>query len=169
MTQFVAVHPAVCTGCRECEVVCSLYHFGECNPERSAIRVIRKEADGLVTSVPLVCQQCAESPCIEACPAGALSRENESGSVCVDTELCTGCGECREACRAGCIFMDPKRQVALCCDLCGGEPQCVTLCHSHCLTLEDDGSDRNKTRIDDLVAVLSRESLWEHLDREGGR
>ncbi len=48
MPQFISVDHLVCTGCRECEVVCSLYHFGECNPERSAIRVVRSEKDGLV-------------------------------------------------------------------------------------------------------------------------
>lgn len=169
MPQFIAVDHSVCTGCRECEVVCSLYHFGECNPERSAIRVIRKEKDGLVTSLPLVCQQCEQPPCIEACPTEALSRESEPSALTVDQESCSGCGDCVEACPAGCIFMDNKRNVAVCCNLCSGQPQCVALCHSSCLTLSDSNATSGEERVQSLARILEKENLWGSMARKGGR
>jgi Fe-S-cluster-containing hydrogenase component 2 len=141
-------------------VVCSLYHFGECNPERSAIRVVRKEKDGLVASLPLVCQQCEEALCMETCPTGALTRAEESGRVSVDKDLCSGCGECMEACPAGCIFMDNRNDVALCCDLCGGEPQCVPLCHSQSLTLAATGDAGTEDRVGVLSRIQEDESLF---------
>lgn len=145
MAQYVSVNHLVCTGCRECEVVCSLYHFAECNPERAAIRIMRRERDGLVEPLPLVCQQCEQAPCIDACPTEALFRKGEGGVVTVDEEKCSGCKDCAEACPAGCIFMDRKRNVAICCDLCGGQPQCVDLCHSHCLTLATDDVSKGES------------------------
>lgn len=155
MPQFVAVDHKVCTGCKECEVICSLHHFGECNPERSAIRIIRRERNGLVEPLPLVCQQCEEAPCIEACPTDALSRENPMAVITVDKEKCTGCGECHDACPAGCIFIDIREDVAICCDLCGGQPQCIDLCHSNCLKLAE-GDKENKDRVINLATVLEK-------------
>lgn len=160
MPQFIAVNHSVCTGCRDCEVVCSLYHFGECNPERSAIRVIRRERDGLLFALPLVCQQCGGAPCIDACPTAALSRKGQPEVLTLDEDSCTGCGECIAACPAGCIFMDDIRNVVISCDLCGGDPQCVAMCHSNCLTLsESDGSVRTE-RVERLAATLEKEGLW---------
>ena len=169
MPQFIAVDHVLCTGCRECEVVCSLYRFGECNPERAAIRVIRKEEGGLVVSLPLVCQQCEEAPCIEACPTEALSREGERGTITIDEERCTGCGDCVDACPAACIFMDNETNVVICCDLCGGQPQCVILCHSHCLTQASGNDAGGKGRVESLTRVLEEEGLWESVPGRGGR
>jgi len=153
---YVAVNSSLCTGCRECEVVCSLYRHGECNPARSAIRVIRREKEGLVYCVPLLCQQCEDAPCLESCPAGALSRNSERGNILVDEEKCTGCQACLDACPAGCIFLDKDRNVATCCDLCGGEPQCVTLCHSHCLRLASDEEVGNTNRVERLAQMKKK-------------
>ncbi len=153
MAQYISVNHSVCTGCRECEVACSLYHFGECNPERAAIRIIRREREGLVEPLPLVCQQCEEALCIDACTTGALFRNESSGLISVDEEKCTGCRECIDACPAGCIFIDRKRDVAICCDLCGGEPKCVELCHSNCLVLADTDEDKGE-RVHILARVL---------------
>lgn len=168
MPRFISVDPSGCTGCRTCEVACSLYHFGDCNPERSAIRVIRREKNGLVFSLPLVCQQCEQSPCVEACPSNALSRESENDPLTVDETRCSGCGICSDACPAGCLFLDSRRKVAICCDLCGGQPQCIPLCHSHCLTLGmDEGG--GKGRINRLAAILEREDFLDSVPGRGGR
>lgn len=168
VSQFIAVDHSVCTGCRECEVVCSLFHFGECNPERSAIRVIRREKEGLVFSLPLVCQQCDRPACIEACPVEALSREGEPNVLTVDHEACTGCGECIDACPGGCIFMDNRRNVVLSCDLCGGQPQCVELCHSYCLSSSSGDEKEEMERVKSLGGILDSEGLRECAPGKGG-
>ncbi len=169
MPQFISVDHSVCTGCRTCEVVCSLYHFGECNPERSAIRVIRRERDGLVFSLPLVCQQCQQASCIDACPFEALARKSENGPVMVDEEKCTACGSCIDACPAGCIFLDDQRNLAIACDLCGGQPQCVPLCHSHSLTIGSTDKADDRARIEMLAGILKAEELWPSVPGKGGR
>jgi benzoyl-CoA reductase subunit BamC len=43
-----------CTGCRTCEVICSLTHNkGEINPRLSRIRVYRDEVEGILTPIIL--------------------------------------------------------------------------------------------------------------------
>lgn len=46
------------------------------------------------------CKHCAESPCHEACPTGAIMR-NEYGGVYYQTDICMGCGMCVAACPFG--------------------------------------------------------------------
>ena len=169
MPRFIAVDHVACTGCKTCEVVCSLYHFGECNPRRSAICIIRKERDGLVFCLPLVCQQCEQAPCIEACSTEALFRDGGLGIPAIDKARCSACGDCAEACPAGCIFMDSERMVAICCDLCGGQPQCVLSCHAHCLTEVDREEASEKQDVEYLARVLEQEDLWSSVPRKGVR
>ena len=60
----ISVNPKKCTGCHLCELVCSLFHLGVINPEKSAIRI---QKDDLHTSMntPLVCRQCKEMKCLD--------------------------------------------------------------------------------------------------------
>jgi Fe-S-cluster-containing hydrogenase component 2 len=169
MVHYIAVNPGVCTGCRECEMVCSLYHFGQSHPERSAVRIVRNEGHGLAEPLPLVCQQCDEPPCIDACPAAALSKSVDSGRLVVDKAACTGCGECTLACPAGCIFLDGKEGTAVVCDLCGGDPQCVPLCHSQCLTLGESQAPSGEARVNHLAQALDPTGRSEGVSAEGGR
>lgn len=163
MSRYIAVNHVPCTGCRTCEMVCSLYHFGECHPQKSAISVIRREKDGLVFCLPLVCQQCAEAPCIEACPAGALSRDEVTGVLAAKQDECTACGLCADACPAGCISIDTDRMSVIACDLCGGQPQCVPACHAHCLAVVDRDRAGEKQGVACLVEVLEQEHLQDRI------
>lgn len=156
MVRFIAVNPGLCTGCRECEMVCSLFHFGESHPERSALRVVRNEGQGLAEPLPLVCQQCDRPACIELCPTEALSKAQDTGLMIVDGAACTACGECTLACPAGCIFLDAREETALVCDLCGGDPRCVPLCHSQCLTLGEAEDVPGEVRAAQLAEVLGQ-------------
>jgi carbon-monoxide dehydrogenase iron sulfur subunit len=169
MSPFIAVNHSVCTGCRTCEVVCSLYHFGECNPERSAIRVIRREKGGLVLALPLVCQQCEQASCLEACPTEAIWREREGAAILFDQEKCTACGLCTEACPAGCISLDRQTDGLISCDLCQGTPQRISLCHSNCLTLADSDETGSPKRVERLAGILEAEGLKACVPEKGGQ
>ncbi|OGP50836.1 MAG: hypothetical protein A2Y79_14125 [Deltaproteobacteria bacterium RBG_13_43_22] len=169
MSAFISVNHSVCTGCRTCEVVCSLHHFGECNPEKSAIRVVRREKGGLVFSLPLVCQQCEQAFCLEACPTEAIRRENQGFPLLFDREKCTECGMCTEACPAGCLSLDQQTHRLIACDLCGGRPQCIPLCHSNCLTLENGDETDDPKRVERLAGILEAEGLTENVPRKGGQ
>ena len=47
-----------------------------------------------------VCKHCANAPCQEACPTGAIIR-TEFDSVYVQQDICNGCGYCIVACPFG--------------------------------------------------------------------
>lgn len=114
-----------CSGCRLCELACSIKHFGVINPELSRIRVIRFYPG---IDVPVYCRQCPEHPCIDACPVDALSISDETGAIVVDKEKCIKCGTCAKVCPAEAIHYHPEEGWPLICDLCGLEPECAKVC-----------------------------------------
>jgi len=61
-----------CTGCKVCELVCSMKHYGEYNPKKSFIRVLmNKEAHVNIPVLEMNCDFCGT--CVHWCPANALS------------------------------------------------------------------------------------------------
>ena len=120
-------YPEACTGCRICEMVCSLHHEKTgINPKRSMIRILDVSEKGIY--IPTICRLCKNAPCVEACPSIALSQDTRTGVIHVDEEKCNGCGLCMEACKFGAISLHPEKDIAVVCDLCDGEPKCVKYC-----------------------------------------
>jgi Fe-S-cluster-containing hydrogenase component 2 len=114
-----------CSGCRRCEIACSLHHEKKMWPEASRVRVFMLVPG---VEIPHLCAQCHDYPCVSACPASALSVSNETGAVLVDREKCTSCGLCIDACPGNIPFLHPKDNKAVICDLCDGDPQCAKVC-----------------------------------------
>jgi len=114
-----------CSGCRKCEIACSLFHENRIWPEASRIRVFM-----LVPGVefPHFCAQCKEYPCVKSCPTEALSISRKTNAVLVDEEKCVACGNCIDACPGKVPHMHPTKNYILICDLCGGDPECVKVC-----------------------------------------
>ncbi|MEZ5840740.1 MAG: 4Fe-4S dicluster domain-containing protein [Hyphomicrobiales bacterium] len=52
---------------------------------------------GAAKSLPVMCQHCAEPPCVDVCPTGA-SFKRADGIVLVDKHICIGCRYCMMAC-----------------------------------------------------------------------
>lgn len=126
MSSRLIVHPENCTGCKSCMLMCAFAHTDAFSYEDARVWVVKKESRG--QSAPLVCRHCEDAPCIEACPVGAIRQDPQSHWVVLDEEECTGCGACVDACPYQAIHMDDNRDIAVKCDLCGGDPQCVKVC-----------------------------------------
>ncbi|MCP4686833.1 MAG: 4Fe-4S dicluster domain-containing protein [Desulfobacterales bacterium] len=134
-TRVLFADPKKCTGCRLCEIACSLQHAGVSNPARSRIRVINwKNRD---VFLPVSCQHCEDPPCLAACPKEAIYREDELGSVAIDLGKCVGCTSCVFACPYGAMGFDQDRGRARKCDLCEGDPVCVRFCEPGALNFKD--------------------------------
>ena len=133
--KLIEIFHSKCVGCRLCEMICSLFHEGECSTSMSRIRIVRDEEFG--NNLVSLCIQCAGGYCVESCPYGALSRDPETGVVIIDDKLCNGCETCVDACPLGAISYDKERDVVFKCDLCGGDPECVKFCSRGTLTLKD--------------------------------
>ena len=113
------------SGCRKCEIACSLHHEGRIWPEASRIRVFMLAP---TVEFPHFCAQCEDYPCVESCEFDVMSVDENTGAVIVDKEKCTACGLCIEACPGNIPHIHPTEKYALICDLCGGEPLCAEVC-----------------------------------------
>ncbi len=58
---------------------------------------VRDKRTSHSTSLPMMCQHCAEPPCVDVCPTGA-SFKRADGIVLVDKHICIGCRYCMMAC-----------------------------------------------------------------------
>ncbi len=58
---------------------------------------LRNRKTGEAFSLPMMCQHCAEPPCVDVCPTGA-SFKRKDGIVLVDRHICIGCRYCMMAC-----------------------------------------------------------------------
>jgi molybdopterin-containing oxidoreductase family iron-sulfur binding subunit len=108
-------------------------------------KVELKDMRGQVRSVPMLCQHCAEPPCVDVCPTGA-SFKRADGIVLVDRHTCIGCRYCMMACpyKARSFVHEPVtgqrpevprgKGCVESCTLCvhridrGGIPACVEAC-----------------------------------------
>ena len=122
------IDPEKCTGCRKCEMVCSVFHTGTSNPSRSRIKVTKWENIGLY--LPVTCQNCDKPFCTEVCPAKAAHRDLKTNKVNIDKTKCIGCKTCIIACPFGVPLFDKAERVTIKCDFCDGDPQCVACCEA---------------------------------------
>ena len=148
----MACDPNNCVGCNICEYACSLKKEGVFNPIKSRIRTIRIN---LLINVAITCRKCEDAPCVIACPKeGALVQRQWDGLIMVNEEKCDGCGWCIEACDFGAIAIHPEKKVAIVCDLCGGEPECLRWCPEEALQLTTKDLLSQKARISVVEKLL---------------
>lgn len=122
---WILTNYSACSGCRLCEVACSIKHERAIWPAASRITVY-EYLPGRPT--PVYCVQCPDYPCVSACPFGALKVNEGTGAVVVEESLCTLCGRCIEACPGGVPKIVKEKPHVLICDLCSGDPECVKAC-----------------------------------------
>lgn len=114
-----------CTGCKLCELFCSLHHTKEFSPSKARIRVVEFHEE--LVFVPMTCWHCEEAACMEACPANAIRRDHDTAAVVIDAGRCIGCKMCIMACPFGAIT-HAGGETPLKCDLCEGKPHCAMIC-----------------------------------------
>ena len=166
MRKSILVDYTKCTGCRLCALVCSLTKTRTCNPVRARIRIADWKEKGLI--VPIVCQDCEEPVCMASCSVNAITRNQETGAVELQRDLCNncktcmkvcpsnalkkrkgggvildagkcfGCKNCLQECTIGAIFWDEEMNKPVICVHCG---VCVNYCPYGVLKLEKKGDD----------------------------
>ncbi|MCA1941186.1 MAG: 4Fe-4S dicluster domain-containing protein [Caenispirillum bisanense] len=104
-----------------------------------------------------VCKHCANAPCLESCPTGALFR-TEFDTVVVQQDICNGCGYCVPACPFGVVDVSTLDGKAHKCTLCydrlkgGLEPACAKSCPTDSIQFGEveDLTERARGRVEEL-------------------
>ena len=130
---------SVCTGCKSCQLLCSLKQDGVTGPQHGGIRVQHGELDHMYHTV-LACLHCTDHPCYEACPKKdiAMCLDAETNIVFINQKECVGCGACCKACKCepSRVIRDNNNRKAKKCDLCRDRdqgPLCVRYCPARVL------------------------------------
>jgi len=152
-----------CIGCRACMTACKCNHdipVGEYKG-REYYRIWPKEEElGRYPYVvrnftPLLCMQCADPPCVEACPIPGAIYKREDGIILVDGEKCDGCRQCIRACPYDAIYFRGDKGVVDKCTFCfemvdgGLQPECVKTCVSDAMFFGD--IDDPESKVSKLI------------------
>jgi len=135
-----------CVGCGACVVACM--DQNDIYPEKGHIpyKMVHQVEDGHYPDARIYyfsigCFHCGDSPCLIACPTGAISKDNKTGAIVVNNELCIGCHSCALACPFGVPRYDSEDKMQKC-NLCtervaaGLQPACVRVCPFAALKFE---------------------------------
>ena len=104
----LAINMKRCIGCHTCSMACKL----ENNTPNGVwwTQVLTNDGEvGMDVAVgtfpnttldfrPFSCQHCTTPACETVCPTGATHKDEETGIVLVDSDVCIGCQACIEAC-----------------------------------------------------------------------
>ena len=146
--QTVFVNPERCIGCLQCELACAVEHSASQDAATAFLEVpvprkrVHVEPGPMPTlAFPNRCRHCDPAPCLQVCPSGAITREDELGVVLVEPKRCIGCAMCAGVCPFDVITFHPLADgpgsevaVAVKCDGCvdrvrrGDEPACAEVC-----------------------------------------
>jgi formate dehydrogenase iron-sulfur subunit len=111
-----------------------------------------------------VCKHCTHAGCLEACPTGAIIR-NEFDDVYVQPDICNGCGYCVSACPFGVIDLNHEDGRAWKCTLCydrqkdGLQPACAKACPTQSIMFGD--LDDLRARAQERVGMLHERGVTE--------
>ncbi len=126
MREIILVNPEKCVGCRNCALACSFAKEESFSLGQARIGTVWVPELGM--NVPLICQHCTNPLCLDVCPMGAISRDEETGAVVLNQDLCIGCRMCIVICPFGGPVIEPESGLIVKCDLCQGDPECVKHC-----------------------------------------
>jgi Fe-S-cluster-containing dehydrogenase component len=153
-----------CSGCGACVVACM--DQNDIFPEKGQppMRMIYQVEDGKypnarIHHVSLTCQHCEDSPCIVACPTGAIARDKNTKAVIVNKEQCIGCHSCALACPFGVPRYDAEEKMIKC-NLCserveaGLQPACVRVCPIQALRFEPVNQIQKEKQLKFAVSVV---------------
>ncbi len=133
-----------CIGCLSCTMACAVEHSNSKEIFRAiyeeplpAVRMRVEDSEG--GQSPAQCRHCEDSPCVYACMAGALSRDEATGLVLHKKDNCVACWMCVMVCPFGAILPAYTRKTVLKCDRCPERdvPACVDACPTRALKFVD--------------------------------
>ncbi len=140
-----------CTGCKTCEFACKDFNdLGLGMTFRKVLEATtgetKRDVNGCFTTncvsytISIACNHCDSPICMANCPQQAISKNEETGFVGIDSEKCIGCGACAQSCPYHAPVVDVDTKVSMKCHGCaervalGMDPVCVEACPSRALS-----------------------------------
>jgi tetrathionate reductase subunit B len=128
-----------CIGCDACYAACKVEWDIPLYKEAYRTKVFEIEdkdrfGNPTVKFLPVLCNHCDNSPCVDVCPTGASIKRTSDGIVYVDPDSCIGCKACMVACPYNARYYDEEAKSVDKCTFClprisqGYDPACVTTC-----------------------------------------
>jgi len=142
-------------------MACTIEHskskdvFRAISEEPLPARRMRVESYGK-EQFPVQCRHCEDAPCIYACMAGAISRDERTGVVLHDRDKCVACWMCVMVCPFGAVMPGYKQHTVLKCDRCPERdtPACVDACPTKALKYVDYGVQTGSFRKEAADRIL---------------
>lgn len=133
-----------CIGCHACTIACKSENEVPIGVTRTYVKAVDVGTfpDARRAFQVTRCNQCADAPCVAACPTAAMFRRPD-GIVDFDKSACIGCKACIAACPYDAIFINPEDHSAEKCNFCahridgGLEPACVVVCPTQAILVGD--------------------------------
>jgi tetrathionate reductase subunit B len=158
---------SICNGCYTCQFACKDEHCGndwtpiaKPQPEIGQFWLkLTEKVRGTVPKVkvayrPHLCMHCDDAPCMDACPVEGAIYKRDDGLVIIDTEKCTGCRNCMDACPYSVIYFNEDLNIAQKCTGCAHlldsgweEPRCVDACPTLCMKFMDEDDPETQALI----------------------
>ena len=164
-----SVNSERCYACKTCSIGCANEKM---LPAGVLLRRVRTfdTATG-IAMVSMACNHCDEPACLAVCPQSCYTKDEATGLVIQNHDLCIGCKSCVMACPFGAVSVattqvpvlmgdvrvgSQTKSFVLKCDLCvdrPGGPACAEACPTKGLTLVDE------ERLAELTAERARATI----------
>jgi Fe-S-cluster-containing dehydrogenase component len=133
-----------CIGCHACTTACKSENEVPLSVTRTYVKYVDvgQFPHGRRAFQVTRCNQCADPPCVTACPTAAMYQRPD-GIVDFNKSICIGCKACIAACPYDAVFINPDDHSAEKCNFCahrldvGLEPACVVVCPTEALIVGD--------------------------------
>jgi len=134
-----------CDLCRKCEDACMHYlQSKKINHFISPIRIVMSNEKPFLA----ICRQCEDAPCVDACIARAMQRDEKTDFVLHNPDQCVGCMMCNLVCPWGMPTpLYSQKKILKCSGSCGAQKHpCIDVCDRDALSLKDTLNSIKKRR-----------------------
>lgn len=160
-----------CCACGACAIACMDQNDIDVEHGLRPFRSVFRDdwsisPDKLPAYFSIACMHCPDAPCVLACPAGCIKKDEATRLTLYDNTHCIGCHSCAMACPFGAPSFGPDGRMQKC-DGCaerlraGLEPACVRACAFGALMVvrgpsEELPADRSLSALCEELAKLQR-------------